>query len=238
MMNFYESIATYYDYIFPLTKEKLNLITSLVNNPPKTLLDVACGTGIYSTWFDTYGIDLDLSMINKAKQKALEEHLNCKFYQGNMLQLNDIINNSFDLIFCIGNSLVHLKNNNEIIHFIKSVYKLLNDNGSMLIQIINFNRIMEKKISQLPTIKNHSIGLMFERNYHHVEKTNKIQFNTVLTVNDKKIENNIPLIPILYEELLSIIKNCGFTNVKTYGDFKFNEYIPSESYQLIIIAKK
>jgi len=47
-MGFYEEISKYYDYIFPVGKEQINFITKVAGEGPKSVLDIACGTGGYA----------------------------------------------------------------------------------------------------------------------------------------------------------------------------------------------
>jgi glycine/sarcosine N-methyltransferase len=80
-MGFYEQISKYYDYIFPTGKDQVNFIKETAGQPPKKILDVACGSGGYSmelakSGYAVTGIDLDAEMVNKAKEKAVNQGLN------------------------------------------------------------------------------------------------------------------------------------------------------------------
>jgi len=73
-MNFYESIANNYDYIFPYNTAHLNYIKSCLNNDTKekTILDIGCGTGNLTLELAkvskmVYAIDLDDKMIEIAE---------------------------------------------------------------------------------------------------------------------------------------------------------------------------
>jgi len=46
------------------------------------------------------------------------------------------LNLKYDLIFCIGNSLVHLDGEKEIEMFLEETKKLLADRGSLIIQVL------------------------------------------------------------------------------------------------------
>jgi len=84
------------------------------------ILDMACGSGEYTIGlsklnYDVTGIDLEEEMISKAQEKAKENGLALEFKLGDMLNTDAIFEaNTFGGIFCIGNSLVHLINSDEI----------------------------------------------------------------------------------------------------------------------------
>ena len=58
----------------------------------------------------------------------------------------DKLNKKFDLIFCIGNSMVHLNDNEEILRFLRNCKKSLKVGGYLLLQIVNYDRILVKNI--------------------------------------------------------------------------------------------
>src|SRR5690554_4626064 len=98
MSKFYTEIAKYYDYIFPTGNAQLNLLKEVAGEPPKTILDVACGSGGYSMalrdlGYNVTAIDLDESMVNKLKDK--DDDINARVM--NMLDI-DNLEEEFDLI--------------------------------------------------------------------------------------------------------------------------------------------
>ncbi|AOT72047.1 class I SAM-dependent methyltransferase [Geosporobacter ferrireducens] len=240
-MGFYEEISKYYDYIFPVGKEQVNFIMKVVGKPPKALLDVACGTGGYAIEFAKQGyavtaIDLDSKMIEALRTKILSHSLTINALQGNMLELSNQLNTKYDLAFCIGNSLVHLDEEKEIEIFLKEMKSSLNTEGSLVIQVINYDRVLANNVRSLPTIENEEIGLKFKRIYRHDPAINKIFFKTILEVGGNVIENEIPLYPILADNIVALLSNAGYNKVQLYGDFKGSEFDKNNSYALVLVA--
>ncbi len=240
-MSFYERISNYYDFIFPVGKAQLSLITKVAGSPPKALLDVACGTGGYSLELAKQGyvltaVDLDAKMIALLRAKVLSQKANIEVIQGEMLGISQKLDSKFDLIFCIGNSLVHLDGDTEIEDFFAEAKAMLTDGGSLLIQIINYDRILANEIAALPTIENEDIGLTFQRYYRYDSNLNKIFFRTILEVAGETIENEIQLHPILSDKIVQLLENTGFNNIELFGDFKGSKFDKNSSYALVLTA--
>lgn len=149
----------------------------------------------------------------------------------------DKLENKFDLIFCIGNSLVHLNNNDEICIFLKKCANNLNPGGNLILQIVNYDRVLAKDVKSLPLIKNEEVDLTFERYYDYISDIHKINFRTILKVDGMTLENNVLLHPIKSEELIALLEKAGFINIKTFGNFKKDEYDPMNSVPLVIVAQ-
>ena len=236
-MEFYNKIAKYYDDIFKPNEKQVSFLKSYFGNPPKSILDLACGTGnlalkLSQLGYNVTGLDLDKEMIEVAKSKINNEKI--KFFVDNMLTFS--FNEKFDGIYCIGNSLVHLNSINEIQKFFYNVKANLLKQGKIVIQIINYDRILKYNINQLPTIYNQEKDLTFIRNYQYDKKNHKIMFMTELKVNNLILKNVIGLYPLLSEELVNILLTEGFKDIKLYGDFAYNSYNKDESYSLVVSA--
>jgi len=236
MSKFYTEIAKYYDFIFPTGVAQLNLIRELAGQPPKDVLDAACGSGGYSRslagdGYTVTAIDLDETMIEKLKDNApsVEAHV---------LNILDIekLRKQFDLIFCIGNSLVHLDSNDEIYDFLSSCFGCLKPDGCLLLQIVNYDRVLAKDVKTLPTIKNDDVGLTFERYYTYMPDEHKVDFRTILRVDGTELENHQMLHPIRSQELVMLLERAGFRNIELFGSFNKEEFDPMNSFPLIVTA--
>jgi len=240
-MSFYKSIAQHYHHIFPLSLKQVEFVFSLKNNNSTlSVLDIGCGIGsltheLSSGFKEIDGIDLDSAMIGRTKELALQS--NRRFHTMNMLDAERKFGrNQFDLIFSFGNTLVHLKSEDEILTFFVSVRNMLRKEGIFSFQIINYDRIFAQNIQFLPTIENEHI--QFIRNYFLHENENKIEFESILTVkqSNQTIKNKINLYALRKEKAEELLMKAGFSEIISYGNFNKEEYT-MESMPLIIIAK-
>ncbi len=248
-MGFYEEIAPYYEYIFPAGEEQLKLISDIAGEPPKRILDIACGTGGYSVRLaqaghEVMGMDADPEMIRLARLKAAANNVSVRFFAGDMLELDkdiDSAESKFHCIFCIGNSIVHLGSKDAIKTAVLKMKEQLAPGGSIVLQIINFDRIIEKGITSLPTLTNEEKGLVFQRNYTRDEDTGLIYFDTVLAVEEKtgpvRLSNRVELFPLTSGMLMDVLTDTGLDTFGFYGDFARGEYIPGDSFMLVAVIK-
>ena len=247
-MSFYSELSRVYDVVFPLQPMTLDFIEKDLSKGDK-ILDLACGRGAYSIalskkGYDLYALDLDSEMIKGLKEKSKEGDLDIKAFEGNMTEIENLIHEKFHRIFCIGNSLVHLKNTLEILDFLRKLHSILEDKGDLIIQIVNYDRILDKKINTLPTLKG-SISteenVIFHRNYSFIDD-NTVSFDTELIINkgdkSESYKNSIPLLAIRSTNLIKLLKDSGFSNINCYGGFNNTPFDPLESFSLIIKAAK
>ena len=239
-MSFYRSIADYYDQIFPLSEPQISFVLSVISGAGKSgsVLDIGCSTGslaiaLAENSFVCTGIDSDNEMIRIAGKKALAEKAKVSFRVMDMLDIATSVQEDFNSITCLGNTLVHLKNRSTIESFLRQCKKILAPEGKLIIQIINYDRIMAKKVESLPAIENDTIR--FERHYKH--KDRKIDFITNLHIkeNNRDINNAITLLPLLKDDLIGSLSTAGFHKVQIYGGFSRAEY-NRDSYALVVIA--
>jgi len=246
-MKFYQSIAKYYDHIFPGNPMQVEFVASGMENPEKCkeleILDIGCGTGNLSfglaeRFGEVTGIDLDSEMLEMARDKAVELGKDISFINLNMLELNERFGpDYFDCIASFGNTMVHLDTLKDVEEFLKGAKDILKAGGKLFIQIINYDRILDRKIEGLPTIENEHIK--FERFYRYDEENHKVAFRTLLTVKEEnlQIENEINLMPIRKNELEHILEKCGFEDIKFFGGFTGAE-LTMESIPLIVECRK
>lgn len=242
-MKFYQKLSDHYEDVFPKGKGQIELLQDIAGSEPKRIIDIACGNGVYAIDLAKQGhkvlaIDLSFSMIQKAHELAVKEHASVELRTCSMLEIDEVVSKPYDMAFCIGNSLVHLRTIKEIQSFFNLVYGVLNNQGKLVIQIINYDRVIDKGVSELPTITNEDKGLTFERNYILNEAKDQLEFKTFLTVQGEQCESSVKLIPLRKDQLISIMENEGFKIEAIYGNFNKESYNPDESFHCIVVAQK
>lgn len=245
-MGFYEELSKVYDVVFPWSKVTEAFIEGFSPKEGK-ILDLACGSGNYTLelakkGYELYAVDLDKAMMEKLKEKAENEFLNIKMEAADMRDVKKELNENFNTIFCIGNSLVHLTDKVEIQNLINDLYNMLYEHGNLIIQIINYDRILKHNVRSLPPIENKEAGVSFVRNYEINEENSVVYFNTELNIKEgneiKTYKNSVPLFPLQSDELTSLLQKAGFKHIELFGSFDKKSFNSDESYALIIKAAK
>ncbi len=230
--KFYDEICNKYDYIFPLNEIQKKFMDNEIKG--NRILDVGSSTGNLSKYLIGNGInvtsiDINEKLIFKAAQKGVEVK------KLNMLEIDTL--NKFDTIINIGNTLPHLNNKKEIYTFLEKAYDRLEENGKLIIQIINFNKFIINRdknnyLGNLPLIENENVK--FERSYY-LDENNNIIFKTIL---DNEIKNEEILLNINFEDLKNYLEKIGIKILKCYGGFDKSYFDFENSVYLIITGEK
>ena len=143
---------------------------------------------------------------------------------------------TLDVITCFGNTVVHLDSEDEVQSFLYQANTVLKPGGKLLVQIINYDRILNQKLKGLPTIENDEIR--FERIYEYEEYPVKVDFNTKLTVKatGQLIENSVPLLALRPLTFRKLLEKAGFTNIEEFGNFK-KEAFTGDSQPYVVVAE-
>jgi ubiquinone/menaquinone biosynthesis C-methylase UbiE len=245
-MDFYSSISRYYDEIFPLNASQVKFIESCFEPPYHNIniLDAGCGTGaldieLAGKGFNVHAIDYEPRMIDNAKKKKRNLGLTGSpiFDEADMRFISQkFIPGSFNAVISFGNTLVHLLDDNDVITFFEGTRRVLKENGCFLMQVLNYDYILDKKIVMLPVIENENI--LFERFYDF--RGNKyLDFITRLTVKkeDRVFHNQIRLNPLRKSKIEEFLHKAGFKDIAFFGDFVKGP-AGGDSLPLVTTAKK
>ncbi|WP_430972741.1 class I SAM-dependent methyltransferase [Sunxiuqinia rutila] len=227
---FYSSIANYYNQIFPLNEKQVDFVQAGLNKlDGKKILDIGCSTGQLANRLATLGaqvtaIDLNEEMIAIAQK---ENHFpTLDFKTANMLEVDSFAEEStLDAALCFGNTLVHLDSIEEVSQFLKGMAKVLKPGAKLMIQILNYDYILEHEVDELPLIDGPKIS--FIRKYDLPETAGeKIIFNTELVIKSSResLFHASRLLPLRKHDLHTLLEYNGFERMKYYADFSKKPY--------------
>ena len=116
------------------------------------VLDLGVWSGIFSIGLAQEGLSvtaleqnkLMLEIANK-KREALPPVIkdNIQFFNTDYSDIKSVTNGEYDAALCLGNALLYMPG--DLSHIFTQVHSVLKQNGICIIQIINVNRVLEKK---------------------------------------------------------------------------------------------
>ncbi len=216
-MSLYSKFADVYPLIFPFREGVFQFLKSRLLSGEGSVLDVGCGPGHYTARFaregyQVLGIDLDAGMIRVARQR----HAEGSFRVLDMLDIGEI-KGSFDLIFCIGNTLAHLPGK-DFERFVEVVFNKLDLGGVWIFQVRNWDHVLRLERYDFPILEGVE-GLRFYRRYSDITEKS-VLFDSRLTIDDQTVfEERVSLYPIKSAQYEAIHEESGFFLQGHFADF-------------------
>ena len=220
-MDFYQRLSAYYDEIFAVDEGEMRFVKACLSGLTR-LLDIGCGTGnktvlLTEAGRDITGIDQDAAMIELARQRHAGPGLSYEVLD--MLDIGRAFRpGQFDGALCLGNTLVHLQSPAAIGGFLAMTRKLLAGGYRCVIQILNYDRILDRKISELPPLSTPRAD--FARSYKKQGELLLFETNLKIRESGQSIKNAIPLYPLRRAELEALLRQAGFGRADYYGSYQ------------------
>lgn len=246
-MSFYRDLASYYDELFPLNPKTTEFVCSFLKKPNNHILDIGCATGQLALELAAYkriasvtAIEPDEKMVETLRLRIHETHPRnrMEIHTGGMLDLDTLFSTRrFDLVLCLGNTLVHLPSLADINRFFHSVYHRLNSGGVFIFQVVNYIRILNQDIRELPLIDRPRVS--FQRKYTYDESAHMMRFATRMTIKEtgQALDNHTLLYPLRHNEITPIIDAAGFHTELTLSTFAGQPWLPSGQALIMTLRK-
>jgi glycine/sarcosine N-methyltransferase len=244
-MDFYDEIADFYDemtrFHARFDSEEQMLIKWQSHYRFQSALDSACGTGLHAILLARMGIavtasDISEKMLVKARENAVAAQTKVTWIKASLQNLAGVIQDKFDVVFCLGNSLPHVLDADELRQVLSSFRFLLNPTGHIVIQMLNYHKILsgQDRIVAIQRHGNHE----FVRFYDFI--TDRLRFNVLaITWHGNTASHSLSstlLHPYQWQELETPLASCGFTHTELYGDMNFTPFDREKSANLVIVA--
>ena len=245
---FYDNISGQYDNIFELKEELASAGTFIAKLQKRykleRALDIGCGTGRFALamaqkGINSYGFDPSSLMIEKAEENASKLNLKVDFFQGDT---NNMVCNltvlRFDLILCMGNTIAHLLDREDLFSMLIGCKRLLKPGGKLILNLLNYDRILNQK--------ERIVGITRQDDKEFIRfydfKKSFLKFN-LLEINweDKSPKHQIfstKLYPYTHSEVLSALAEADFRECKLYDGIELNEFNLEKSSSLLIEATR
>lgn len=210
-----------------------NLVNKLHILPNMKIIDLACGKGRHAIYlnkkgFDVTGVDLSASSIQIAQQSKNER---LRFYIQDLRHLN--MDDKFDIALNLFTSFGYFQSNEDDVNALLNIHQLMNDNGVLLIDFLNKERVLQNLIKQ-EDIQVENIRFSISRWFDEKFLYKKISFadgpmNFDFTEKVQLLDLN---------KFTQLLNETGFEITETLGNYSLMPYSEKDSERLIILARK
>ena len=232
-MEQYDQFSADYHWLYSdealAGKHFLKQFNDILKSIPQNsmILDCSCGIGqntiaLAEKGFTVYGSDASQGMIEQAKERSKSLNKEIPFIKSKWAELPLKIDHSFDITFCLGNSIGHCKNKNEMISSFKGIRSTLKTGGLLVLDSRNWEKLFFSKPRFTLTgtgLRNNikCIPLYVWNFKEHFEDEQLIEVVLIFEEQTSIYERhyNITYHPFKYQVLLEILKEVGFTSINS-----------------------
>lgn len=197
------------------------------------ILDIACGRGRHSIYlnkkgYDVTGIDLSEQSIKYAQQF---EQKNLHFFVHDMRKLSFI--NYFDIAMNLFTSFGYFETEKEHVNAIKAFRKSLKDDGTLVIDYFNTQKILKNLTQQeIKTVE----GIEFH--LHKFVADGKIIKHINFEHRDKPYAFEERVQAFTLADFERMFEKSGLKIAATFGSYGLDPFDETKSDRLILICKK
>ena len=201
------------------TSEGDFFISLLAERGVKRVLDVATGTGFHSVrllkaGFNVISADGSPEMLAQAFENARRHDLIMRTIQADWRWLSRDIQNKFDAVICLGNSLTHLFSEQDRRKALAEFYSVLTHDGVLILDQRNYDGILDQGFSSKHIYYYCGDNVSAEPEYVD-EGLARFRY----TFPDQS-EYHLNMFPLRKEYTRRLMHEVGFQQVKTYADFQ------------------
>jgi len=183
------------------------------------ILDVAAGTGFHSVrlmkaGFDVTSVDGSATMLSKAFENGKKQGLILRTVHADWRWLNRDLHGKYDAIICLGNSFTHLFSESDRRRALAEFYAALRWDGVLILDQRNYDSILDHEFRSKHTY--YYCGHNVSAEPEHVDE-GLARFKYVFPDGSKF---HLNMFPLRQKYVRRLMKEIGFQEVKTYGDFQ------------------
>jgi hypothetical protein len=149
--------------------------------------------------------------------------------------LRDSAKEPYDGILCLGNTLPHLYSLERIGEFLGVAARSLNPGGSLVIQMMEYEKVKHNGRLVLDELVSGSI--IFHRSHIYDVATGNARLETGMVDGSRRESSTTPLYPLTANELGELSVRGGFGRPVLYQDWQGTPYTNDATW-LVAVAKK
>ena len=210
-----------------------NLICRLKIPKKSMILDIACGKGRHSIYFNkrgmkVEGIDLSHNSINIAKKEE-NTTLNFSVYDMRKVFKKD----TFDIIVNLFTSFGYFKKNEDEQKAITAMALSLKQEGTLIIDFMNTKKVIKNLVE---SERKEVDGVNF--NIKRSIRNNYIIKDIIFSDNGNNYQFQEKVKALTLDDFSKLISHAGLKIIDIFGDYRLKDFNALTSERLIIICKK
>ena len=140
---------------------------------PQKILDLACGTAALTVMmaargYEMWGLDRAEGMLEIARRKAKDRHLDIPFFQGDMRNFD--LQQRFDVVVCIYDSVNYALDEDELASVFRSVSRHLDPSGLFIFDVTTERNIVQHFHAQTFAESKADYAYIWKNVYSHHDK--------------------------------------------------------------------
>jgi ubiquinone/menaquinone biosynthesis C-methylase UbiE len=211
---------------------------------PRSMLDVACGTGLFALEFARQGVavtgaDISEGMLDRARQNARTQGVDVSWLHAPMQELEaHLAANTFDLIICMGNSIPHLLDSNDLYQTVRTFRQHLSPGGRAVIHLLNYTRVL-KQHERIVGISRNTAETEYVRFYDFDQDLLRFNVLKIQWTNERAEHalSTTTLRPYTRQDLDRALAEAGFRSTAAAADLAFSPFDENESDVLVLTAQ-
>ena len=234
-MNQYSDFAFVYDELmhdvdYDNWVKYIEDIIKSENVQVQNILELACGTGnltipLTKKNYDIAGIDISEEMLQVAREKAEKENVELVLLEQDIVELDFDVTN-LDCILCGCDGFNYITYDEDLEGVFAKCHELLKENGLFIFDISSYYKLSTVLGNNMYGENRENVAYMWQ-NYFDDEQ-NLVEMELTFFVADEngkydKHEERHLQRAYTEEEILDMLEEAGFSDIKVYGDFTFEQ---------------
>lgn len=247
--EFYDRLAEFFDVMTDwnarLALELPFIERMLARYQARTVLDCACGTGWHAIELARRGYrvsasDASAQMIARARKNAEREGTPFPIAVARFDELPKTFDTPFDAVLCLGNSLVHVLNDDALAASLSAMRATLRKGGVLILHNLNYDKRWREKPRWFAVNAGvlDNVETLVWRFADYGESL--ITFNIALFANQREgwsvdVQSTLQR-PYPQSKLDAMLRRAGFCEVEFFGNLKGEPFDIEQSGDLVIVA--
>lgn len=226
-MEAIQNLVEYYDELFPITEAQKTFYADLCQqySAPARLLRIGCGAGLFEHLLaregkDVTGIETSPEILRSANLRRRNQLMSIRFFQMAVSDMTRFLGKGFyNIISSLENRIVLISTKTQLRKFFFDCKQLLAEGGVLILGLYNYLHFGTRGMATLPTRESLRAKLFTEMQ----ARENGVQVLVQHVENSSgkllPVLQDIPMYPIVPEEIELFAKEAGFSTVRFYADF-------------------